>query len=69
MIQRHEKDFLTAEEKHHLKAANNIKGWFGVAVTWGMITGAMALALYFPNPLTIFLALLIIGNYSAPSKE
>ena len=55
-------EYLTKEEKQQLKQANDRKAWAGFITTWGLIAGAMALVAFWPNWLTIILALFIIGG-------
>ena len=55
-------EFLTREELAQLSKASNLRGWWTVAVNWALIAGAFALAIAWPNPLTIVLAVLVIAG-------
>ena len=55
-------NYLTQEEKKELRQASDVKAWAGFATTWGLIMAAMTMVAIFPNPLTIILALFIIGG-------
>ncbi|WP_420590175.1 fatty acid desaturase family protein [Bacterioplanoides sp.] len=54
--------YLTKEEKAELRKANDLKAWAGFATSWGLIAAAMAMVAMWSNPLTIILALVIIGG-------
>lgn len=54
-------DVLTREELAQLSRASNWRGWWTMAVNWGLIAGAFALVMAWPNPLTIVLAVLVIA--------
>jgi fatty acid desaturase len=53
---------LTRAEIQDLVKHRDRKSWLSVAINWGMVFAAMALVAAWPNPLTIALALLLIGT-------
>ena len=55
-------DAFTREEIQSLVAMNDWRSWGTLALDWGLIIAAMALAATWTNPLTIVLALVIIGT-------
>ena len=55
-------DYLSKEELTHFSAANDLRAWGIFFTTWGMIAGAFAMAIIWPNPLTFLLAILILGG-------
>ncbi len=55
-------EYLTAAERKTLNTKNNFKGWLEVLHTWAWIAVAFALVGFFPNILTIIIALFIIGG-------
>lgn len=55
-------DALTRDEIRELVAMDDRRSWATLAVDWGLIAGAMALAATWTNPLTIVVALMIIGT-------
>lgn len=55
-------DVLTREELAQLSRTSNARAWWTVAVNWALIAGAFALAIAWPNPLTILLAVLLIAG-------
>lgn len=56
------KDYLTKEEIALLIEKNDLRAAWEVAQTWLWIAGAFALAGFFPNVLTIIIALFILGG-------
>lgn len=52
---------LSAEERRELLQVDNWHGALSIALNWGLVFGAMAMVAWAPNPLTIVLALLLIG--------
>ncbi len=54
--------YLTPSERKELSTKSNFKGWLEVLHTWGWIAFAFALVGFFPNILTIIIALFIIGG-------
>lgn len=55
-------DFLSKEELAALMRPSNARGAWTVAANWAIIAGAFALAIAWPNPLTLILAILLIGG-------
>lgn len=55
-------EYLTTEERKELLKKSNWKGWLQIIETWGWIAAAMALVAFFPNVLTIIVALFILGG-------
>jgi fatty acid desaturase len=55
-------DFLSKEELAALMRPSNARGAWTVAVNWAIIAGAFALAIAWPHPLTIVLAVLLIAG-------
>ncbi len=55
-------DYLSKEELTHFSTANDLRAWGIFVTTWGMIAGAFAMAIIWPNPLTFLLAILILGG-------
>jgi fatty acid desaturase len=55
-------DYISKEELAVLMRPSNARGWWVVAANWAIIAGAFALAIAWPNPLTIVLAVLLIAG-------
>ncbi len=55
-------DYLTKEELQEFSKASDMRALGIVFINWGMIAGAFALAIAWPNPLTILAAILILGG-------
>jgi fatty acid desaturase len=55
-------DVLTAEEKRELVTRSNFRAGWMLTVNIAMIVGAFALAIAWPNPVTILVAILILGG-------
>jgi fatty acid desaturase len=55
-------DAFSHEEIRELVRMRDWRSWLTLAVDWGMIAGAMALAASWTNPLTIVAALVVIGT-------
>ena len=55
------RDSLSAEERRELLEVDNLHGALSLALDWSLVFGAMALVAWAPNPLTIVLALFVIG--------
>jgi fatty acid desaturase len=53
---------FSTEEIQQLVKMQDWRSWLTLAVDWGLIAGAMALAATWPNPLTIVVAIAIIGT-------
>lgn len=54
-------DVLTREELAQLSRISDARGWWTIAVNWGLIAAAFAVAILWPNPLTIVAAVLVIA--------
>ncbi len=54
-------DALTRTEMRELRELNDWRSWASLATNWGLVVGALAAVAHFPNPLTILVALAIIG--------
>ncbi|MEO1328413.1 MAG: fatty acid desaturase family protein [Pseudomonadota bacterium] len=59
---RHAKQFFTPEEIRPLAERSDLMGAFLLLHCWGIVFGAMALAVLWPNPLTWLLAIMLIGS-------
>ncbi len=55
-------DFLTPEQVKALGAKSNLMGAWLVLHAWATIFGAMALFVWWPNPFTFLLAVMVIGT-------
>jgi fatty acid desaturase len=55
-------DALSRGEIQELVRHRDLQSWLSLAINWGTIFGAMALVAAWPNPLTIALALVLIGT-------
>jgi len=53
---------LSRGEIQDLVKHRDLLSWLSVAIDWGIVFAAMALVAVWPNPLTIVLALLLIGT-------
>jgi fatty acid desaturase len=56
------RDALSREEISQLVETNNWRGFCSIALDWGLVAAAMALVAVIPNPLTILLAIALIGT-------
>jgi len=55
-------DALTRDEIQELRRMNDWRSWGSLSVDWGLVFASFALVAYAPNPLTILLALAVIGT-------
>ncbi|MEW6273383.1 MAG: fatty acid desaturase family protein [Thermodesulfobacteriota bacterium] len=55
-------DALTREEIQDLVAHRDLRSWGSIVLDWGLVFASMGLVARWPNPLTIVLALLVIGT-------
>jgi fatty acid desaturase len=55
-------EYLSKEEKQTFRQANDGKAWLGFITTWGIIIAALYLVAVWPNPITIIIAMLLIGG-------
>ena len=53
---------LTTEEVRALLTMRDYRSWFTVAFNWGVIAAAFAMVAAWPNPLTVILALFLLGG-------
>ncbi|GIW42646.1 MAG: hypothetical protein KatS3mg076_3223 [Candidatus Binatia bacterium] len=53
---------LTPEERRELCETDNWHGWVTLATNWGIVFAAMGLVAWAPNPLTVVVALFVIGS-------
>src|SRR5512140_3941504 len=53
---------LSAEERRDLLAIKPLRAWLTLATNWGLVLAMMALVAWMPNPLTVLLALCVIGS-------
>ncbi len=54
--------YLSPQEKKELMQKNDWRAIFEISSTWGWIVAVFALVYFFPNPLTILVALFILGG-------
>lgn len=55
-------DYLTREELVALNRRSDWRAWWAFSVNWGLIAGAFALVMRWPNPLTMLVAVLVIAG-------
>ena len=55
-------EVLSQEEIKALLKRSNLKGWFSVATTWGLIAFSFGLVAWKVHPLTVGLALVLLGG-------
>ena len=55
-------DALSREEIEELRRMNDWHSWASLATNWALVCASFALVAYAPNPLTILLALAVIGT-------
>lgn len=55
-------DVLTRDELRRFSKANNVRALSTLMLNWGVIVGAFALAIALPNPITILLAIVLLGG-------
>ncbi len=55
------RDHLSPDEIAELREMQDWRSWLTVAVNWGIVFASMALVAAWPNPLTIVVALCLIG--------
>ncbi len=55
------RDYLSKEELAGLREMEDWRSWLSVAVNWGLVFASMALVAAWPNPLTVLLAVFVIG--------
>ncbi len=57
----HWREALTHDEVRSLLATNDWRGWLSVALNWGLVAASFALVAVWPNPLSVILAIFVIG--------
>ena len=55
-------DYLTPEQVRQLRGKSNLVGALLVLHAWALIAGSMALFVWWPNPITFLLAVMVIGG-------
>lgn len=55
-------DYLSSEELVALTQRSDARAWWAFAMNWGLIAAAFGMAIAWPNPLTIVLAVLLIAG-------
>jgi len=55
-------DALMREEIQELRRMNDWHSWASLLTNWGLVFASLGMVAYFPNPLTILLALAVIGT-------
>jgi fatty acid desaturase len=55
------RDVLSRAEREALLRTDNRRAWLSIALDWGLVFAAMALVARWPNPLSVLLALCVIG--------
>lgn len=55
-------DRFSREEIQQLLAMDDRRGWASVVTNWALIFGAMAMVVRWPNPLSVVVALFVIGG-------
>ncbi len=53
---------LTRDEVRELQRLRDARSWFSLALNWGIVFGAFALVAWWPNVLTVVVALFLIGG-------
>jgi fatty acid desaturase len=55
-------DYLSREELVALNRRSDARAWWAFAVNWGLVAGAFALVIAWPNPLTVVAAVLVLAG-------
>jgi len=55
-------DALSPAERRELLAIRGHRAWLSIATNWGLVGAAFALVAWAPNPLTVVVALFVIGG-------
>lgn len=56
------RDALTNDERRQLLRTNNWRAWLSIGLDWGLVAASFALVAYSPGPLSILVALVVIGG-------
>jgi fatty acid desaturase len=52
---------LTPADRRELLTLNDARTWLSIGIDWGLVFASFALVAYFPNPLTVLVAIAVIG--------
>jgi fatty acid desaturase len=52
---------LTPADRRELLTLHDGRAWLSIGIDWGLVFASFALVAYFPNPLTVLLAIAVIG--------
>ena len=52
---------LTPADRRELLTLHDGRAWLSIGIDWGLVFASFALVAYFPNPLTVLVAVAIIG--------
>lgn len=55
------RESLSREEIRELLRMNDLRSWLSVGANWGLVAAALAMVAAWPNPLTVVLALFVVG--------
>ena len=55
------REALSLEERRELLEIDDLHGFVSLGVNWALVFGAMALVAWWPNPVTVIVALFVIG--------
>jgi fatty acid desaturase len=55
-------DALPAEDRKALLMLDDRRAWLSIALDWGLVAASFALVARFPNPLTVVVAVVVIGG-------
>ena len=53
---------LSPAERRALLAMSPSRAWLSIGINWGLVAGAFALVAWAPNPLSVVVALFVIGG-------
>jgi fatty acid desaturase len=56
------RDLVTREEIDALLSMRDARSWLSIATNWGIVACSFALVAAWPNPLTVLVALVLIGT-------
>lgn len=57
----HWREAVSREEIRELLRMNDLRSWISVGVNWGLVAAALAMVAAWPNPLTVVVALFVVG--------
>ena len=55
------RDALSRDDIRELLVMRDVRSWLSVAINWGLVAASFALVARWPNPLTVLVALFVIG--------